>query len=227
MDEHGAGSKPCVAIFDLDGTITTKGTYTPFILSVANRNPWRYVFVVPVLIAVVLYKVGLLSRGTLKELMLRAALGRVSRETLHEQVNRFVTRCLEVGVRPGALRTIEQHKAAGDRLILATASFAFYADELGRRLGFNSVVATRCRWEGDQLSCRIDGGNCRGPLKLALLEERHPELETLHEIVAYSDHHADIPLLSWADRAVAVNPTSRLRKAAARANFDIVDWDTA
>jgi phosphatidylglycerophosphatase C len=223
--EQSTESKPCVAIFDLDGTITTKNTYTPFILSVVSQHPWRYVFALPILIAVVLYKGGLLSRATLKEIMLRAALGRVSRETLQGHVDRFVTRCLEVGVRPGAFRAIESHKAAGDRLILATASFAFYAEEIGRRLGFDSVVATGCRWDGDQLSCRLSGDNCRGPSKLVLLEPQHPELKSQHHVVAYSDHHVDMPLLRWADSGVAVNPTMRLRKAAGAAAFSIVDWD--
>jgi phosphatidylglycerophosphatase C len=221
------GEKPCVAIFDLDGTVTSKGTYTPFILSIARRQRWRYIYALPLLIAAVLYKARILSRATLKELMLKAAVGGISRDALRTQVGEFVERCLERDIRPGAIRAIEWHKAAGDRLILATASFAFYAEDLGRQLGFDNVVATGVRWHDDHLTCKIDGENCRGTVKLMSIKANLPDLKENYRVIAYSDHHVDLPLLRWADSGVAVNPTRRLRRAAEGSDLTVVDWNVA
>src|SRR6266705_216686 len=43
-------------------------------------------------------------------------------------------------------------------------------------------------------------------------------------LLAYSDHHADLPLLTAATRAVAVNPTRKLQAAAALYGFSIENW---
>jgi phosphoserine phosphatase len=43
-------------------------------------------------------------------------------------------------------------------------------------------------------------------------------------VIAYSDHHADLPLLHWADKAVAVNPTRRLAATAGIEGIAIEDW---
>ena len=43
-------------------------------------------------------------------------------------------------------------------------------------------------------------------------------------IVSYSDHVSDLPLLKWSDQAVAVSPSSGLRRAAAERGWAIEDW---
>ena len=42
-------------------------------------------------------------------------------------------------------------------------------------------------------------------------------------MVAYSDSHVDLPLLRWAHKGVAVNPSRRLRRCARSEGLEIVD----
>jgi phosphoserine phosphatase len=58
------------------------------------------------------------------------------------------------------------------------------------------------------------------------LEEALPELSARYQVVAYSDSHADEPLLRWAHIGVAVNPTRRLRRRAKAGAFELVDWNS-
>jgi len=44
-------------------------------------------------------------------------------------------------------------------------------------------------------------------------------------IACYSDHHTDLPLLRFAHRPIAVNPTRQLRQAAIRLGMPIEDWE--
>ncbi len=218
---------PTAAVFDLDNTITRHGTYTPFILSVARRQPIKFFRIGSVLLATMLYKLRLLARGRLKEIMLTAVLAGAPRAEVMAHAARFIDRCVCHGLRPGALRAIAAHKVAGDLLVLATASFDFYAERLGRQLGFDSIIATRAAWDDEgRVSGKIEGENCRGPAKLRQLESVLPDLRDHYRVVAYSDHHVDMPLLRWADQGIAVNPSKRLRACAVDEGFSVVDWNT-
>ncbi len=160
--------------------------------------------------------------------MLRAALGGVPSADVHRYAVDFTDRCLRRTLRPGALKSIARHKVAGDYLILATASFEFYAEIFGQRLGFDRVIATKTVVDTQsRITGAIDGENCRGDEKLLRVLRALPELRSRFRVVAYSDHHADLPLLRWADRAFAVNPTQSLQEYARAEHFEILDWNVA
>lgn len=225
-ETEGGPHRPVAVVFDLDRTVTKWGTFTPFLLFAARGRPLKYLLAGPLLLAALGYKLGLISRGRLKELMLTAVLGGATRDEVAALAAAFVERRVNPGLRPGALRAIAAHRAEGCYLILATASFEFYVERLGHQLGFDRVVATRSLWdEGGRLVGRIDGENCYGAEKLRRLEEALPGLSADYRVVAYSDSHADEPLLRWADRGIAVNPTRRLRRRAQAGDFELVDWN--
>ncbi len=221
-------ARPMTAVFDLDKTITRRATYLPFLLSVARHDPRKLLRAAPIVAAALAYKIGLVSRGRVKEIMLGAVLGKASRAEVAAYANAFVSDCVAHGLRPGALRAISEHRALGHNLVLATASFDFYVEPLGRELGFDRVIATRAAWSRDgRLLGRIDGENCYGAEKLRRLEEALPDLRATTRVVAYSDSHVDLPLLRWAHRGVAVNPSRRLRRHARSGGLDLVDWNAA
>jgi HAD superfamily hydrolase (TIGR01490 family) len=134
-------------------------------------------------------------------------------------------------LRPGALQRIDAHRQAGHRLVLATAGLDIYVEPLARRLGFARALCTRVAWtETGRLSGDLDGGNLRGEQKLtavrlALAVDGEERPTAAPFVIAYSDHHSDLPLLRWAGRGVAVNPTTRLASAAAAAGLAIENWD--
>ncbi|MCC7410359.1 MAG: HAD-IB family hydrolase [Gammaproteobacteria bacterium] len=220
-----AGPLPGAAVFDLDNTITRHGTYTPFLLHAAGRMPGGRLRIPGLAATILACLLGRSSRARLKERMLAAVLARATRAQVDVHVGTFVEHCIRSGLRPGAARAIDRHRSRGDHLVLATASFEFYAEPLGRRLGFDSVVGTTVIWDGDRLDGRIAGANCRGEHKVAALEQRLPGLRARCRVVAYTDHHSDIPLLEWAHTGIAVNPTRRLRAYAVEHGLEIVDWN--
>ena len=110
---------------------------------------------------------------------------------------------------------------------MVTASLDFYVEELGRRLGFETVLCTRSSWdESVKLSGELEGDNCYGRAKLARLEDYFGDRRKDWLTIGYSDHHSDLPLLSWVDTAVAVNPTAKLRKLAKMNGYEIQDWES-
>ena len=77
--------------------------------------------------------------------------------------------------------------------------------DIGAHVGLMSIPVAK----SGEIECVV-GIGLRGPL----------------HVEAYSDHHADIPLLNQVDHAVAVNPTRQLLKVAQARSLDVADWGT-
>lgn len=202
------------ALYDLDGTVLHRATFTPFLLFAARcRAPWR-VALAPVWIAAMAgYKAGLFSRGALKQFGLDLFLGPKVRESdLAALGEAFAERVVPAWVAPGAARSIVADRAAGRRLVLVTAAMRFYAEPIARRLGFDRVLATGHRAIADAGRCRLDGENCYGAEKVervaAMLAQGGLAREACH-LVFYSDSVSDAPLFDYADEAVLVDTGSR------------------
>ncbi len=213
-----------IAVFDLDGTISKQDTYLAFLFYVLQRHPVRLLRSAWLPLAVILHKLGLRDNHWLKQVFLKTIASGLSQTQIERYSHRFLQNLIDKGLHKDALNTIKTHRQAGHRLILATASFDFYCHELGQRLGFDQVICTQSRWtEKKTLQGNIVGQNCYGNHKRQYVAEQLDKQQSRH-IIVYSDHHSDVPLLSWADRAIAVNPTRQLQKIATQQGFDIVYW---
>lgn len=222
--------KAQLAIYDMDRTITRRATYTPFLIHAALRlAPWRLVLLPAVLLSMLAYGLGLIGRGRLKEINYDLLVGRgLPPERLEPVIESFADRQLAGNIMPGARRAIAADRAAGRRLVMATASYRLYAASIARRLGFDDVIATETRLDAQgRVLARIDGANCYGPAKkdmiLAWLQREGLEREAVH-IRFYSDHVSDHHIHRWADEAVAANPNARLVRLAQAEGWEVVDW---
>jgi HAD superfamily hydrolase (TIGR01490 family) len=219
-----------LAIYDMDRTVTRTGTYTPFLLHAARiLAPWRLVLSPLVPFVMAAYATRLIDRRRLKEINQRLLLGgRVPRQRLAPVTESFADFIIATNIHPGALRQIAEDKAAGRRLVLATASYRFYVEPIAQRLGFDDVIATgSVAGLDDIIHARIDGENNYGPAKLRLIEAwlRVQKIDRANaHIRFYSDHVSDAPVLAWADEPFAVNPSSGLRRLAAKRGWRVVDW---
>jgi HAD superfamily hydrolase (TIGR01490 family) len=219
-----------LAIYDMDRTVTRTGTYTPFLLHAAKAlAPWRLALAPLVPFVMAAYAAKLIDRRRLKEINQRLLIGgRIPRGKLAPVTEDFADLMLKANIHPGALRQIAEDKAAGRRLVLATASYRFYVEPIARRLGFDDVIATgSVAGLDDIIHARIDGENNYGPAKLRLIEAwlRAEKIDRAAVHVRfYSDHVSDAPVLEWADEPFAVNPSSALRRLAGQRGWQIVDW---
>jgi len=212
-----------IALFDLDGTITRRDTLVPYVLRHLARRPWRLVRLVALLPALVSYGLGPPDRGRLKSALIRCALGGESRSALAVWTAKYVTDVVPARLHRDALAAIERHRAAGDRLVLLSASPDFYVPAIGERLGFDEVICTQVAWRGDRLEGALLTENRRGPEKLRVLEAlraRHPG----ERIVGYANSDADLEHLERCDEAWLVNGPAPARRAAAAAGVHCVGW---
>lgn len=140
--------------------------------------------------------------------------GRVAATLLAGEVARYA---------PGLL---DQHRRAGDLLVLATATPYDLVKPLAERLGFDEVVATGYRSEGGRYLGRLDGPFVWGFGKLAALRRlaggRGFELASS---VAYTDSVNDLPLLMAVGSPRAVNPDVALQVFATLRRWPVMHLD--
>lgn len=222
--------KAALAIYDMDKTVTRRPTYTPFLLHAALRlAPWRLLLLPLTLLSTLAYALRLIDRGRLKEINYDLLVGRrVTPERLEPIITSFVDRQIATNILPGARRSIAADRAAGRRLVMATASYRIYAAAIAERLGFNDVIATETRLDAKgRIIARIDGVNCYGEGKLAMirawLDREGLSREAVH-VRFYSDHVSDAPVHHWSDEAVAANAHDRLVQLAEIEGWEIHDW---
>ena len=132
-------------------------------------------------------------------------------------------------IHPFALALIEQHKAEGRPVVMATTTPEHLIKPLADRLGFDHVLATRYGTKDDG---RFDG-SILGPFvwstgKLTAVRQFAAEHGIdLADSFAYSDSIFDLPLLEAVGSPAAVNPDPRLTVYAVARRWPIVHFDVS
>jgi len=214
------------AIFDLDRTLTRHPTWLRF-LHHANRNRPAFVMQVPLLgVFALAHKLGRMDRSAIKTRFM-STLGWAGREAIEQAGRDFAEVEIGRGLRAGARNLIERHRAAGHRLVLATAASDFIAEPIGNGLGLDDVICTRTSWpDGPAGAPCVDGINCDGAEKYRRVMAAISAGSLPRPLHIYSDHVSDLDLLRLADHGVATNPSPELRRQAHRHGLAILDLDT-
>ena len=210
-----------VAVFDLDGTITRLDTLWPYLRGWEQRHP-RPGFWPRVVAAVALFPIER-DRGRLKSRLIRIAMGGAGRPEVSAWSATFVASLGEAELCPGALAQIARHHAAGDRLVLLSASVDLYVPDIGRRFAFDETICTEVAWSGDHLDGRLASENRRASGKrrcIEALRTRHPGAR----IVAYGNARSDFDHFAVADEAILVNAGPGLRRQALSRGYSVAEW---
>lgn len=214
-----------IVAFDLDGTITKRDTYLPFLFGYMIRHPYRLVRTLHLPFAVLMYFLQLRNNSWLKQVFLKACLGNLSRISLNSWANQFTQCLLESGLRAGAIDKLNKYKGEGVKLVLVSASFDIYVEKIGIALGFNHVISTNVEWDDkDRLTGGLIGKNCYGQEKVHRISKWLRDTNQTQVDIVYTDHHSDLPLLQWANVGVAVNPTEKLRLLSLGKNIKVEIW---
>ena len=211
-----------VAVFDLDGTITRRDTFVPYLRGWSRSHPRRG-RIGPVLAASLRYLVSGLDRGRLKSDLLRACMAGATVESVQNWTTLFVAGLGDAELCPGALAAIARHRAAGDRLVLLSASVDLYVPAIGKRLGFEETVCTGVAWRDGLLDGALTTANRRGEEKLRCVESlrgRYPGAR----FAAYGNSGSDLVHLRAVEEPLLVNAGPRLRRTAGRLGIRVEEW---
>jgi putative phosphoserine phosphatase / 1-acylglycerol-3-phosphate O-acyltransferase len=147
--------------------------------------------------------------------------------TAVQEAGRIAAEHLAEAVQPFARPIMDEHRAAGRPLVLATTTPVDLVTPLAEAVGFDDVIATRYRANDDgTYDGTFDGDFVWGPGKLRAVQawaaEHGIELDASW---AYSDSFYDLPLLSAVANPVVVNPDPRMQIAALLRRWPVVHLD--
>ena len=214
------------AFFDLDKTLISRSS------TLAFSRPF--------------YEHGLISRSAMLRGVLaqavfkRAGAGTVQMERIKTQASRLCRGWPADGVRKivrdnlgtiivphlydEARALVAEHQAAGQDIIVVSASGHEVVDPIAALLGADVVIATEMvvadgRYTGDMAFYAY------GEAKAAKMRELAAERGyLLADCYAYSDSITDVPMLATVGHPTAVNPDRALRREAARRGWPIRDF---
>ena len=185
-----------VTVVDLDGTLV-QGNTLHLYLRAALRYLWwrRPLLALRVAALMAARAVRLIPHSTMKYGAARAV-------GAHPAV---IARLKEtVHYNPQVIKLLEERKAMGDTLLLATAAFTFYAREL---------------WDGELVGSDLAAGpaeECRGERKAAAVAD-YLRQHRVAPACVITDHHDDLPLLRLnpAGPNYLINPSAKTARLTA------------
>lgn len=185
-----------LALFDFDGTITTKDSFLDF--SVFVFGPFRfYILLLSLMPCVALYFMKIVSGKTLKEKFFRKMIKGWSEEKFEKLALDYTKKKLPEILKQSALNAIKDHREKGDEIVLVSASVEQWLKNFAIDHGMK-LIATRLVIKNGVFTGDIDGENCHGPEKVRrILEIYNPD--DFEHIYAYGDSSGDREMLSISD----------------------------
>jgi HAD superfamily hydrolase (TIGR01490 family) len=145
---------------------------------------------------------------------------------IQERTTAFYEQMVRSLYRPGALRAVEEHRSAGDRLVLLTSSSGYLSELVARELRLDAILCNR--FEVDERGLHTGrplGAVCFGAGKRTYAEAYAREAGvSLSACAFYTDSYSDLPVMEVVGRPVAVHPDHRLRREALRRGWPVVTW---
>jgi HAD superfamily hydrolase (TIGR01490 family) len=225
-----AEDTPGLAVFDLDYTLTRRGTWGRFVWQWVKFRPHVWL---PLLMAAGWtqwqYKRGKRPRVDVKLAMMRWAMAGASQEDLMREGQIFAEKEVMSGLRPGGIKAVHSHKAAGDKLIMISAAVDVVAKPIGKLMGFDYVVSTEMDFDNcNKLKLNFKTPNCYGAEKVNRFNDmmgKSPALKQYHtNVTFYSDSVSDLAMFGVANICVAVNPDRKLSNYASSQGWNILMW---
>lgn len=140
---------------------------------------------------------------------------------------RFMREVVQPNLRPEALALVHKHQAAGDQVVIVTATNEFVTRPIATAFGVDELIAVELERGADGW---ITGGIRGTPSfregKVSRVEQwlAAQGLDwSRADITFYSDSANDLPLLERVDRPIATNPDPRLRAVAQERGWRILD----
>lgn len=135
----------------------------------------------------------------------------------------FMRDCIEPIILPKSLALLAEHRAAGDKLVIITATNRFVTGPIAERLGVDTLLATECEMLDGRYTGRSTDVPCFREGKVTRLHRWIAENGySLQDSYFYSDSMNDLPLLEQVTHPVVVDADPNLAAEAQRRGWKAI-----
>ena len=216
-----------LTLFDLDGTLIETDSdhaFGEFLVRVGwadedrfkRRNDQFYAE----------YLAGTIDVAAYLDFATAAWRGRPEPEALAMR-ERFMREIMRPALHQRALKLVQQHQTAGDRVAIVTATNEFVTRPIADLFGIETLIAVELERDAqDRVTGRAEGVPTFREGKVIRVEQWLKDLgctaQDFDRITFYSDSINDLPLLEWATHPVATNPGAQLEAVALERGWPIL-----
>lgn len=186
-----------LALFDFDGTITTREMFRPFIEYAVSRR--RRLLGGAVLAPMVAgYKLGLVAPNLMRRSAIQLGFGGVPVAHALARGAEFAREVLPGVMKDIALQRIRWHQAQGDRVVVVSGGLDVYLSHWCQAHALD-LLCSRLEVRDGRLTGRYAGAQCVNAEKPRRVREAY-DLDAYPVIYAYGDTPEDRDLLGLAHR---------------------------
>ncbi|HZJ91558.1 MAG TPA: HAD family hydrolase [Thiopseudomonas sp.] len=150
-------------------------------------------------------------------------LGQTDKAVLDQWHADFMRDCIEPMILAKGEALIAKHRAAGDLVMIITATNRFITGPIAQRLGVEHLIATECGMQEGQYTGELVNVPSFQAGKITRLNTWLAEHQaTLADSYFYSDSYNDLPLLEQVTYPVAVDPDDTLRDIAQQRGWTVL-----
>lgn len=153
----------------------------------------------------------------------QAVLGRTAADELARWQAEFMAEVIEPIILARGETLLAEHREAGDRVVIITATNRFITAPIAARLGVSDLLATECGEQDGRYLGYCVGVPCFQEGKVTRLNQWLGETGlNLQDSYFYSDSRNDLPLLQAVTNPVAVDPDDTLRATAIERGWPVI-----
>ncbi len=214
-----------IAFFDLDKTLIYRNSSVLWLrreLSLGHISYWQAARAFSL---VWKYSLGYADMERAIRWAIRTVEG-VPERVMDDRVTAFYAADVKDLYRPGGREALADHRARGDKVVLLSSASIYLGRFVQEALDLDAILCSELEVDAH--------GNytgepklplCYGPGKLVLGRQfLQAHDERLEDATFYTDSMSDLPMMEAVGHPVAVNPDPKLRRAAHRRGWPIVDW---
>ncbi len=215
---------PAIAFFDLDRTLISVNSARLWVARQRREGAMARRDVARAMLWFALYRLGKAGMDEALHSGARTLAGQ-DEAALRAESQRFWDEELAPTVRPAVPAVLAAHRAAGDRLVLLTASSGQLGAACAAALGLDAVLSNRFEVVDGRFTGRLHTPLCFGPGKTVHAREHADQHGiSLDDCSFYTDSMSDVHALRAVGRPVVVDPDPRLAREARAQGWERAHW---
>jgi phosphatidylglycerophosphatase C len=184
-----------LALFDFDGTITRKDTFTEFLFFAADRKRLIFGFVVlaPVFLS---YKLGILLASKARQIAAGYSFKGRTLVDIQSMGSKYAEKIIPMHVKPEILKKIEWHRSQGDSIVVVSASIDVYLKPWCDKNKLD-LICTEFEVNNGIITGKYLQGDCSGKEKAKRIREKY-NIKNYKIVYAYGDTAEDNEMMDLA-----------------------------